>query len=112
MLKDVNTAFQKEIMMSDDELKITIKPTSEIQPFTALRGKEEQQKWLFADQLIKQVKQHSFSRLHLLICPENIIFDKSLSPAFYIMESKKVYLLMSLTGTKFSRVKGYDSSGR
>ncbi|MEH7359697.1 type VII secretion protein EssB [Priestia megaterium] len=82
MLKDVNTAFQKEIMMSDDELKITIKPTSEFQPFTALRGKEEQQKWLFADQLIKKIKQHSFSRLHLLICPENIIFDKSLSPAF------------------------------
>lgn len=40
MLKDVNTAFQKEIMMSDDELKITIKPTSEFQPFTALREKK------------------------------------------------------------------------
>ncbi|TYR79170.1 type VII secretion protein EssB [Priestia megaterium] len=82
MLKDIEPSFQKEIVMNEDELKIMIHPPEDFQPLSRLQQKQERYKWMFAHQLIKKVQNHSFTRLHVAVCPENIMFDKSLTPAF------------------------------
>ncbi|NPC93996.1 type VII secretion protein EssB [Bacillus sp. WMMC1349] len=81
-IKEVNPSFKKETVMTDDEVRISIQPPSEFKPFRQLKFKDKKSKWLFAYQLVKAVKEHSVKRLHLMIAPENIVFDKGLMPAF------------------------------
>ncbi|MGG3571301.1 type VII secretion protein EssB [Bacillus gobiensis] len=82
MIKEADPAFEKKIELTDDELLVTIHPPSTYQNYRILKRKDKKSKWRFAYQLVKKVQEHSMERLHLIIAPENIVFDHSLTPAF------------------------------
>ncbi|QSG00180.1 type VII secretion protein EssB [Bacillus paralicheniformis] len=82
VIKEVDPSFYKETVMTDDEVQILIQPPSEYKEFRYIKGKNKKSKWLFAYQLVKAVEEHSIKRLHLIAAPENIVFDKGLTPKF------------------------------
>ncbi|KND07806.1 hypothetical protein ACJ43_10575 [Bacillus paralicheniformis] len=82
VIKEVDPSFNKETVMTDDEVQILIQPPSEYKEFRYIKGKNKKSKWLFAYQLVKAVEEHSIKRLHLIAAPENIVFDKGLTPKF------------------------------
>ncbi|MCY9275974.1 type VII secretion protein EssB [Bacillus haynesii] len=82
VIKEVDPSFNKETIMTDDEVQILIQPPSEYKEFRYIKGKNKKSKWLFAYQLVKAVEEHSIKRLHLIAGPENIVFDKGLTPKF------------------------------
>ncbi|WFA04379.1 type VII secretion protein EssB [Bacillus sp. HSf4] len=82
VIKEVDPSFKKETVMTDDEVQISIQPPAEYKEFRYLKSKNKKSKWLFAYQLVKAVEEHSVKRLHLIATPENIVFDKGLTPKF------------------------------
>ncbi|OIR62016.1 type VII secretion protein EssB [Bacillus sp. FMQ74] len=82
VIKDVNPFFHKEIDVTDDEVIITIQPPSSYKAFRFMKAKDKKSKWQFAYQLVQAVQQHNLSRLNVIIAPENIVFDKGLTPYF------------------------------
>ncbi|PLR96523.1 type VII secretion protein EssB [Bacillus sp. T33-2] len=82
MLKEIEPSIYKEISLTEDEVTLNIQPPLNYISFSQLKKKDEQSKWVFASQLVKKVKEHSLTRLHLVVCPENIVFDESLTPYF------------------------------
>ncbi|NTU27201.1 type VII secretion protein EssB [Bacillus tequilensis] len=82
VIKDVNPFFHKEIDVTDDEVIITIQPPPSYKAFRFMKAKDKKSKWQFAYQLVKAVQQHNLSRLNLIVAPENIVFDKGLTPYF------------------------------
>ncbi|MDM5318062.1 type VII secretion protein EssB [Fictibacillus sp. b24] len=82
LLKELDSDIQRSILLEDDELKIKIHPHARYRFFPELKSKNERSKWMFAFQLVKKVKEHALTRLHLVVCPENIVFDQSLTPSF------------------------------
>ncbi|USK69142.1 type VII secretion protein EssB [Peribacillus asahii] len=82
MLKYSDSSIKKEITLTEAELKLKIETPSSYLPFTQLKKKDEKSRWIFASQLIKKVENHSLNRLHVIVCPENIVVDESLTPYF------------------------------
>nr|WGD72796.1 type VII secretion protein EssB [Bacillus subtilis] len=82
VIKDINPFFHKEIDVTDDEVIITIQPPSSYKAFRFMKAKDKKSKWQFAYQLVQAVQQHNLSRLNLIVAPENIVFDKGLTPYF------------------------------
>lgn len=82
VIKDVNPFFHKEIDVTDDEVIITIQPPSSYKAFRFMKAKDKKSKWQFAYQLVQAVQQHNLSRLNVIVAPENIVFDKGLTPYF------------------------------
>ncbi|MGN9866425.1 type VII secretion protein EssB [Bacillus swezeyi] len=82
VIKEVDPSFTKETVMTDDEVQISIQPPAEYKAFRYLKSKNKKSKWLFAYQLVKAVEEHAVNRLHLIAAPENIVFDKGLTPKF------------------------------
>jgi type VII secretion protein EssB len=82
LLKELDSDIQRSIIVDENELKITILPHSNYRYFPELTSQNDRSKWMFAFQLTKKVKEHTLNRLHLVVCPENLVFDQSLSPAF------------------------------
>ncbi|USK58765.1 type VII secretion protein EssB [Peribacillus asahii] len=82
MLKYSDPSIKKEITLTEAELKLSIETPSSFLPFTQLKKKDEKSRWIFASQLIKKVENHSLNRLHVIVCPENIVVDESLTPYF------------------------------
>ncbi|WP_286058038.1 type VII secretion protein EssB [Bacillus mojavensis] len=82
VIKDVNPFFHKEIDVTEDEVIITIQPPPTYKEFRLIKAKDKKSKWQFAYQLVQAVQQHKLSRLHLIVAPENIVFDKGLTPYF------------------------------
>ncbi|MDQ0215838.1 type VII secretion protein EssB [Oikeobacillus pervagus] len=82
LINEMDRSFQKDIVMTDDDLKIIIYPPSSYEAFPSIYEKDERSKWLLAFQLVKKVKNHQLARLHLVVCPDNIVFDRSLEPSF------------------------------
>ncbi|MBP3039685.1 type VII secretion protein EssB [Bacillaceae bacterium Marseille-Q3522] len=80
MLKESDPSIKKEIQLTEDELSLVIQPPLNYKTFTQLKKKDEKTRWQFALRLLKKVENHSLTRLHLLICPENIVLDESVSP--------------------------------
>jgi type VII secretion protein EssB len=94
MLKEMDPSIKREIVLTEDELRVHVQPPETYLGFSSLNKKEERSKWNFSYQLVKKVKNHSLSRLHLIICPENILFDQSFTPYFLhygVMESIPPY---------------------
>ncbi|KMJ58372.1 membrane protein [Bacillus sp. LL01] len=94
MLQEVNHSIHKKIQETEDELTIIYHIPPAFSSFSQMKRKEEKSRWIFASQLIKSVKYHSLSRLHLLVCPENMVMDESLTPYFLhygVMESLPPY---------------------
>ncbi|WP_074011165.1 type VII secretion protein EssB [Numidum massiliense] len=82
LLKEMTPCLHKEIVETDDELIVIVHPPSNFEAFDAICTKNRQSRWRFAHQLVKKVREHSLSRLHLIVCPETIVFDKSMEPYF------------------------------
>lgn len=82
MLKSSDASIQKEITLTEAELILSISPPSSYISFNQLKKKDEKSRWIFASQLLKKVGNHAFTRLHMIICPENILVDDSLTPYF------------------------------
>ncbi|WP_339145563.1 MULTISPECIES: type VII secretion protein EssB [unclassified Sutcliffiella] len=94
MLQNVHPTIMRKIQETEDELTIIYHISPAFASFAQLKRKEEKSRWIFASQLIKSVKDHSLSRLHLLVCPENLVVDESLTPYFLhygVMESLPPY---------------------
>ncbi|WP_162785051.1 type VII secretion protein EssB [Bacillus sp. P14.5] len=81
ILKNIEPAIRKEIFMKNDELHIenTIPDTFS---FPSRLKVNEKERLICAYQLVQKVQSHKLSRLHLIVCPENIVFDQGLTPHF------------------------------
>lgn len=82
VIKDADPFFQKEVLVSEDEVTITVSPPPSYQAFRYIKGKDKKSRWQFAYRLVQAVKQHKLKRLHIIAAPENIVFDKALTPHF------------------------------
>ncbi|KPB04154.1 type VII secretion protein EssB [Bacillus sp. CHD6a] len=94
MLQEINSVIHKKMKETEDELTLIYHPPPAFSSFAKLKKKDEKSRWIFSSQLIKSVRNHSLSRLHLLICPENMVVDESLTPYFLhygVMESLPPY---------------------
>ncbi|MGM0875219.1 MAG: type VII secretion protein EssB [Bacillota bacterium] len=81
-LKEINPKIKKEIQMMDDELSIlhTIPNTYTFLP--RMMHVDERDQLMIAYKIVQQAEIHSLSRIHLLVCPENIVLDQGLNPTF------------------------------
>lgn len=82
LLQGANPFIQKEIAFTEDELILTFHPEKYHMTFDQLAKHEEKSRWMFAAHLVKAVAAHSSNRLHLFVCPENIVIDESMMPTF------------------------------
>lgn len=82
LLQEHNPFINKSITLTDDELIFTFKKESNYMTFGELRKLKELSRWMFASQVLKVQSRHSFNRLHLIVCPENVLIDESLMPYF------------------------------
>lgn len=82
MLQSMNPYINKEITITEDELILTFFPRKYHMNFKRLLKQEEKSRWMFASHLTNEVMRHSSNRLHLFICPENILIDESMMPIF------------------------------
>ncbi|WP_257347607.1 type VII secretion protein EssB [Pseudalkalibacillus decolorationis] len=81
-LKEMNPQIDKEIEMVDDELKITHTLPKSYSFWSQLKHLDEKERLMCAYQLVERVNIHSLSRVNILVCPENIVFDQGLTPYF------------------------------
>ena len=82
LLQEHNPFINKSITLTDDELIFTYKKELNHMTFGELRKLKELSRWMFASQVLKVQSRHSFNRLHLIVCPENVLIDESLMPYF------------------------------
>ncbi|BDH60320.1 ESX secretion system protein YukC [Lysinibacillus sp. PLM2] len=82
LLREVNPFIQKEITLTEDELIFTYKKEPNFITFEKLRSFDEKSRWMFASNIVKSIIMHSSNRLHIILCPENILIDESLTPYF------------------------------
>ncbi|MBG9443065.1 type VII secretion protein EssB [Cytobacillus firmus] len=80
LLQAMESAIKRDIHLTEDELRLVLQIPSNYLTFSKLKKKDQRSRWIFSSQLLKLVKSHPYSRLHLVICPENIVADESLSP--------------------------------
>lgn len=80
LLREVNPFIQKEITLTEDELIFIYKREPNFIAFKKLRSLDEKSRWMFASNLLKSIMVHSSSRLHAILCPENLFIDESLTP--------------------------------
>ncbi|MDL4840549.1 type VII secretion protein EssB [Aquibacillus rhizosphaerae] len=81
-LKDLNNQYTKQIEMMDDKLYIHNYLPDSYVDFYQLLDFDVKDRLVTAYQLIEKVKNHSLSRAHAIVCPENLIFDQGLTPYF------------------------------
>ncbi|MFJ8234982.1 type VII secretion protein EssB [Ureibacillus sp. NPDC094379] len=82
LLQEINPFIQKEITLTEDELIFTYKKDPNFMTFGKLRTLNEKERWMFASQMLKSIMLHKSNRLHVILCPENILIDESLTPYF------------------------------
>ncbi|WP_332651316.1 type VII secretion protein EssB [Lysinibacillus sp. 54212] len=82
LLSEFNPFIKKEITSTEDALIFTFYIEPNYITCSKVILLDEKSRWIFASQLIKKIKLHSSNRLHLLVCPENILIDEGLTPYF------------------------------
>lgn len=82
LLSELNPFIRKEFRSTEDELVFTFYIESNHSTFNQLINVDEKSQWIFASQLLKKIMSHSSNRLHLIVCPENILIDESFTPYF------------------------------
>ncbi|MCM3761158.1 type VII secretion protein EssB [Alkalihalobacillus oceani] len=82
MLQGLNDPLQRTINESEDLVEVTVVPPKGTYSFQHVKRKSLYSRWLFADQLIKELYNQRFERLTVVICPENVIIDSSFKPSF------------------------------
>ncbi|KAB7667782.1 type VII secretion protein EssB [Bacillus sp. B1-b2] len=81
-LEEVDSQIKRNLHKIEDVLQIEVQlPKTFIydQEIFSLKKKD---RYIIAHQLIERVRNHSLSRLHLFICPENIAVDQGLTSYF------------------------------
>lgn len=81
-LKEIEPKIHKEIVITDNELIVQAELPVSYKRFSDIQLEDEKSKWRFAYQLVEKVYAHSYPRLHLIVCPENIVYDSGMSPSF------------------------------
>ena len=60
MLKISDPSIEKEITLTEAELRLIIQPPSSYISFKQLKRKDEKSRWIFASQLVKKVENHAY----------------------------------------------------
>lgn len=82
IIHSIDQSIAKEVTVIEDEVQIIFRLPLTYYKFKEIKQKTSYSKHILAYQLVKKVQEHKLQRLHLIICPENIIFDTSYSPLF------------------------------
>lgn len=82
LIHEADDALQKHIEVTEDEVKIRVNPPASFFVFSKAKDKNPLSKWLSSYQIQKKIRNHELNRLQLVVCPENIVFDSSLTPYF------------------------------
>ncbi|MBD8138197.1 type VII secretion protein EssB [Bacillus sp. CFBP 13597] len=82
LIHEADDALQKHIEVTEDEVKIRVYPPASFFVFSKAKDKNPLSKWLSSYQIQKKIRNHELNRLQLVVCPENIVFDSSLTPYF------------------------------
>lgn len=82
MLNDIGSFLEKEIIFTEDELILKFYKPSYFKTFSQMKTLDDRSRFIFASQLVKAMIKHPFPRLNLIVCPDNILIDESLSPHF------------------------------
>ncbi|HZH60750.1 MAG TPA: type VII secretion protein EssB [Metabacillus sp.] len=82
-LTELNPTIQKEIVMKNDVLTIQYKlPNSYSFLLPQLKRLDEKERFVLVYKMIQSVTSHRLSRIHLVVCPENIVLDRGLNTYF------------------------------
>ncbi|KAA0955572.1 type VII secretion protein EssB [Sporosarcina sp. ANT_H38] len=81
-LKEVNPEITKEIVITDDELIIQADIPNSFKRFDEIQSEDAKSRWMFAHQLVEKVDAHPYPRLNLIVCPENMVYSKGMTPVF------------------------------
>ena len=79
-LLEIEPSIEKKIQVTDDEITIVCNIPPNFSFFKEIQQRKEKEKWLFSYQLARKVIHHTLKRFIPVVCPENIVFDKSYSP--------------------------------
>ncbi|MGA4517613.1 type VII secretion protein EssB [Solibacillus silvestris] len=82
LLQENNPFIEKNITLTEDELIFTYKKEPNFMTFGKLRTLDERSRWMFAAKVLRFIMLHQSNRLHLIVCPENILIDESLTAYF------------------------------
>lgn len=82
LLQENNPFIEKNITLTEDELIFTYKKEPNFMTFSKLRTLDERSRWMFASKVLRFIMLHQSNRLHLIVCPENILIDESLTAYF------------------------------
>lgn len=82
LLQENNPFIEKNITFTEDELIFTYKKEPHFITFGKLRTLDDKSRWMFASHVLRFIMLHKSSRLHLIVCPENILIDESLKAYF------------------------------
>lgn len=82
LLQENNPFIEKNITLTEDELIFTYKKEPNFMTFGKLRTLDERSRWMFASKVLRFIMLHQSNRLHLIVSPENILIDESLTAYF------------------------------
>ncbi|MGE7768403.1 type VII secretion protein EssB [Peribacillus sp. NPDC096540] len=82
LIHEVDDALQKHIEVTEDEVQVRVIPPAPFFAFSKANNKNLIGRWLSSYQIVKKIRNHELTRLQLVVCPENIVFDPSLTPYF------------------------------
>lgn len=82
-LSQINTGISRTIDLNEDEVSIQHELLPSVTPLpTKLKEMNESDRLASAYQLVQKVKDHRYSRLNLIVCPDNLVMDQGLTPHF------------------------------
>ncbi|MDM5215002.1 type VII secretion protein EssB [Peribacillus sp. NJ4] len=82
LIHEADDALQKHIEVTEDEVQIRVNPPASFFVFSKAKDKNLIGRWVSSYQIVKKIRNHELTRLQLVVCPENIVFDSSLAPYF------------------------------
>ncbi|WP_226655974.1 type VII secretion protein EssB [Pseudalkalibacillus hwajinpoensis] len=82
-LSEIDSGIPKTIDMNEDEVSIRHKLSPSISTLpNRLKEMSESHRLASAYQLVQKVKDHRYTRLNLMVCPDNLVLDQGLTPYF------------------------------
>ncbi|SNT46182.1 type VII secretion protein EssB [Bacillus sp. OK838] len=82
LIHEADDALQKHIVVTEDEVQIRVNPPASFFVFSKAKDRNLLGRWVSSYQIVKKIRNHELTRLQLVVCPENIVFDPSLTPYF------------------------------
>lgn len=101
-IESLDKLIHRKVEWSDVELKISYQFESPLQWSNKIVKEAELSRLYFSANLVKKVKFHELSRLHIIISPENVIYDDAMQVYFlhygvensvppYIQEERRLF---------------------